>query len=286
MQELQKTIDAETSRREEAAARAATLEVTVGELTELVRNREQALDQKPAEVTKQPVVELSPQACEHLSTFLKSWHPNERRLLFATPTKIPSGGQSEWLQGHFVAQAFQPPDQGSAGSVHVDPVKVVRTEFPVVFLTLQHVIGNLQQRVCYRHDRALSSPPSSNAPIQRREVVVLHHRDGPGRLRQQRRSETLPLRILPLSRFPALSKLPGHKQAQEAKCPEDGNWFMSNPISASNPQAVTRSTPGMVHSRVTLSSKGRMRFSISCSISLRFDSVKRRCSKSCRSKNR
>jgi len=111
MQELQKTIDAETSRREEAAPRAATLEVTVGELTELVRNREQALDQKQAEVTKQPVVELSPRACKHLSTFLKSWHPNERRLLFATPpTKIPSGGQSKRLQGHFVAQAFQPPD--------------------------------------------------------------------------------------------------------------------------------------------------------------------------------
>ena len=89
MQELQKTIDAETSRREEVAARAATLEVTVGELTELVRNREQALDQKQAEVTKQPVVELSPQACEHLSTFLKSWHPNERRLLFTPRNGTP-----------------------------------------------------------------------------------------------------------------------------------------------------------------------------------------------------
>ncbi len=30
------------------------------------------------------VVELSPQACAHLRTFLKSWHPNERRFLFAT----------------------------------------------------------------------------------------------------------------------------------------------------------------------------------------------------------
>jgi len=58
------------------------------------------------------------------------------------------------------------------------------------------------------------------------------------------------------------------------------------PISASNPQAVTRSTPGMVHSRVTLSSKGHMRLSISYSISRSFDSVKRRCSKSGRSKNR
>jgi hypothetical protein len=53
LQELQKTIDAETARREEVAARAATLEGTVSELTELVRNRERALDQKQAEVTKQ-----------------------------------------------------------------------------------------------------------------------------------------------------------------------------------------------------------------------------------------
>src|ERR1700719_1808984 len=41
------------------------------------------------------------------------------------------------FQGHFVAQTFQPPDQGSADSVHVDPVKVVRTEFPVVFAAPQ-----------------------------------------------------------------------------------------------------------------------------------------------------
>jgi integrase len=36
------------------------------------------------------VVELSPHACEHLKTFLKSWCPNERRLLFATRNGTPS----------------------------------------------------------------------------------------------------------------------------------------------------------------------------------------------------
>ena len=35
------------------------------------------------------VVELSPQACEHLRVFLQSWHPNERRLLFATRNGTP-----------------------------------------------------------------------------------------------------------------------------------------------------------------------------------------------------
>jgi hypothetical protein len=55
----------------------------------------------------------------------------------------------------------QPPDQESADAVHVDTVKVVRTELPVVFLTLQHVLGNLEQYMGCRHDRALGSPPSA-----------------------------------------------------------------------------------------------------------------------------
>jgi Putative zinc-finger len=53
LQDLQKTIDAITAQREEVAARAATLEANVGELTRLVRDREQALDLKEGEVAKQ-----------------------------------------------------------------------------------------------------------------------------------------------------------------------------------------------------------------------------------------
>jgi hypothetical protein len=53
VQELQKTIDAVTAQREEVTLRAATLEAKVGELTRLVRDRGQALDQKESEVAKQ-----------------------------------------------------------------------------------------------------------------------------------------------------------------------------------------------------------------------------------------
>jgi hypothetical protein len=53
LQELQKTMDAVTAQREEVTMRAATLEAKVGELTRLVRDREQALDQKESEVAKQ-----------------------------------------------------------------------------------------------------------------------------------------------------------------------------------------------------------------------------------------
>src|SRR5437660_2642290 len=37
---------------------------------------------------------------------------------------------------------------------------------------------------------------------------------------RHRRSETLPLRILPLSRFPALSRLPGHREARKTNAPQ------------------------------------------------------------------
>jgi peptidoglycan hydrolase CwlO-like protein len=51
--ELQKTIDTLTGQREEITSRAATLQDKVGELTELVRNRERELDEKEEQVAKQ-----------------------------------------------------------------------------------------------------------------------------------------------------------------------------------------------------------------------------------------
>jgi Anti-sigma-K factor rskA/Putative zinc-finger len=50
--ELQKTVDAATAQRDENARQAAALEAKVNELTQLVRAREQALNQKEAEVAK------------------------------------------------------------------------------------------------------------------------------------------------------------------------------------------------------------------------------------------
>jgi len=53
LEELQRTIETLTGQREEMAGRASVLETKVDELTQLVRVREQALDQKQAEVAKQ-----------------------------------------------------------------------------------------------------------------------------------------------------------------------------------------------------------------------------------------
>jgi len=52
-QQLEKTIDTLTGLREELTSRAATLEAKVGELTQLVRDREQEIDRKQEEVAKQ-----------------------------------------------------------------------------------------------------------------------------------------------------------------------------------------------------------------------------------------
>lgn len=48
------------------------------------------------------VVELSPQASEHLKTSLKSWRPNELRRLFATRTGRP------WDQNALLKRKFEP----------------------------------------------------------------------------------------------------------------------------------------------------------------------------------
>jgi Anti-sigma-K factor rskA len=53
VQQLQETVDSLTKQHEETTSRAATLQEKVGELTELVRNRERELDQKQEEVAKQ-----------------------------------------------------------------------------------------------------------------------------------------------------------------------------------------------------------------------------------------
>src|SRR6059036_1539992 len=44
-----------------------------------------------------------------------------------------------------------------------------------------------------------------------------------------RRSQTFPLRVLPLKRLPALSLLPGHSPAQLATWAADGNWSIWDP---------------------------------------------------------
>lgn len=48
------------------------------------------------------VVELSAQGCAQLEKFLVSWHPNDRRLLFATRNGTP------WDQNMVLKRKFKP----------------------------------------------------------------------------------------------------------------------------------------------------------------------------------
>src|SRR5712692_17896 len=77
-----------------------------------------------------------------------------------------------------------------------------------------------------------------------------------------RRSHLLPLRALPLLRLPALSWLPGHIPAHEARCAALGKRLMSRPISAASTSVVRRPTPGMVSSRSRAASCSRNRSAI------------------------
>src|SRR5438067_10456633 len=73
------------------------------------------------------------------------------------------------------------------------------------------------------------------------------------------RSQASPLRVLPDLRLPALSLLPGHIPAQEARWAAVGNLVISRPISATMVSAVRRPTPGMESRRLSASSTGRSR---------------------------
>src|SRR2546427_2375452 len=57
---------------------------------------------EPKTETSSRVVELSAQATEHLSRFLKGWRPNERRLLFATRNGTP------WDANLLLKRKFKP----------------------------------------------------------------------------------------------------------------------------------------------------------------------------------
>jgi len=56
----------------------------------------------PKTETSVRAVELSVQACEHLSRFLKSWRPNDRRLLFSTRNGSP------WDANLLLKRKFKP----------------------------------------------------------------------------------------------------------------------------------------------------------------------------------
>src|SRR6266478_2159712 len=101
---------------------------------------------------------------------------------------------------------FQPPDQCAADPVHIDAVKMIGTEFSIVLFAFEHVKSDNQERMGHSHNCTLGSPPRGNAAIQSREIVVLHHRDGPGCLRQTTPQRHIALAHLAAQSFPGTLK--------------------------------------------------------------------------------
>ena len=58
--------------------------------------------------------------------------------------KYLSGGLRKWFQCDFVAQTLQPPHQRTTDAADIDPIKVVRAQFPIVLSAFEHVKGNHQ----------------------------------------------------------------------------------------------------------------------------------------------
>ena len=80
--------------------------------------------------------------------------------------------------------------------------------------------------------------PGRQPAVLRREVGALRPRRRVGRLDQQRPQPGAALARLAARRLPALSWLPGHIPAQDARWPAVGKRLMSVPISATSASAT------------------------------------------------
>src|SRR5688572_1199753 len=80
------------------------------------------------------------------------------------------------------------------------------------------------------------------------EIAVLGAHRRVGHFGQHRVDVEVGRGVLPLFRLPALSRLPGHWPAQEAKCLAVGNRLMSVPVSANSALAPRSPTPATASS--------------------------------------
>jgi hypothetical protein len=94
--------------------------------------------------------------------------------------------------------------------------------------------------------------PSASAPhggVVGGQIGALGPCGGLRGLGQHGFSHTEPCRVRPGRRLPPEALLPGQIPAHDARSAGVGKTLMSTPISAINPMAVLRATPGIVTSR-------------------------------------
>ena len=109
----------------------------------------------------------------------------------------------------------------------------------------QQVPGDHQDRVRDRHDRLLVPPRSLQPGVLAGKIGALPRAAALAASISATRSQREPLRVVAARCLPADSLLlPGQIPARLAKCPAEGNWPMSVPISARMTSAVRWLTPG------------------------------------------
>jgi hypothetical protein len=106
-------------------------------------------------------------------------------------------------------------------------------------------MDDLQLRVRDRDDGSLVPTAAADTPVLRLQVAVLAGR-AERRLDQRSPQPRTAFRCSAVLPFPALSLLPGHRPAHDAKWRLVGKRVMSVPISAITTSAVRRWIPGMV----------------------------------------
>ena len=100
---------------------------------------------------------------------------------------------------------FKPPHGTAPDSFAVAFIKVVVAEILVISLACDEVIAGDEQAVGDGHDRTLFAAASDKAMVQGVVVLVFGACRTVGCFRERTTQPTIPLRVLPLLRLPALS---------------------------------------------------------------------------------
>jgi len=82
---------------------------------------------------------------------------------------------------------------------------------------LKHGVYSHEDTVSYSNNGAFLATACSQAMVKGRVIASLHPNGGPSNFDKHRTQPGIPWPVLPLLRFPALSLLPGHIFAHEAR---------------------------------------------------------------------
>ena len=116
-----------------------------------------------------------------------------------------SGDPLGLLQADLVAERFEALDETTLESVLVAAVEVVAAEVMEVGAILEEVVADDEDRVGDGDGRLLLTTAGGQTVVLRAEVGVAGATGRLGRFDEGGAQVTVPLRVLPLCRFPALS---------------------------------------------------------------------------------